>query len=191
MSTQLTTITRTFQGVPLHFIEREDAVWLTADELGRALGYAGDRAGDYARRLADRHADEVARFRSRVKLTREAGTREVVIFAEPAIYLLACHAETERAAAFRSWLAETLHDLRTKDKVLVNREDWERQQDLAQSLLTAYESQAAAASSMASAAGAILRLRRLSKPKDDPRQLLLDGVRFEELPELSDGEGAE
>jgi prophage antirepressor-like protein len=186
--TALTTIGRDFNGLPLTFIEKGEALWLTGEELGRALGYAEGTESRKVRALADAHRDEVAKFRSTVRLAkggpgsgRPGGAQEVAIFAEPALYLLACHAETERAAEFRAWLAETLHDLRTRDKVLVDRDEWDKQRDLSITLLQAYEQQSEAMRKVASAAGHILSLRRRTKPKDDPRQLVFDGVTFEEI----------
>jgi len=178
----LPTIERKFGDVALHFVERQDALWLTAEELGRALGYAPGNESRGVRKLADAHREEVAPFRGRAKMALPGGAQEVVIFAEPALYLLACHADTERAAEFRGWLAQTLHDLRTKDKILVDRVEWDRRQDLSVMLLQAYEQQSEAMRKVASAAGHILALRRQTKPKTDPRQSLIDGVVFEEIP---------
>jgi hypothetical protein len=174
----LPTIERAFGDQTVHFLERDGALWLTRDELARCLGYADV---DGVAKLAARHASEVGTLKGVVKLTTPGGAQEVVIYEERAVYLLACLARTEKGAAFRAWVTQTCHEIRTKDKILVDREAWERQQDFASSLLVAYERQAASAAAMASAAGSILALRRHTKPKDDPRQLLLEGVTFEEL----------
>jgi prophage antirepressor-like protein len=177
----LATIDREFNGLPLTFIERGDALWLTAEDLGRALGYGEGNERKGVLKLASAHEAEVKPFRAVAKMATTGGTKEVAIFAEPALYLLACHASTDRAVQFRAWLAQTLHDLRTRDKVLVDREEWDKQRDLSITLLQAYEQQSEAMRKVASAAGHILSLRRRTKPKNDPRQLVFDGVTFEEL----------
>jgi hypothetical protein len=177
--TALTTIERPFGDSTVRFLERTDGtLWMTRDELARCLGYA---EADGIAKLTQRHSDEIGGLKGAVKLSTPGGAQAVVIYEERALYLLACLARTEKAAAFRAWVVSTCHDLRTRDKVLVSREEWDQQRDLSIQLLAAYEQQAEAMRSVASAAGRILALRRQSKPKIDPRQLLFDGVTFHEI----------
>lgn len=171
MPAQVQTIPRAFGDVAVHFIERDGALWLTSDELARCLGYADGRG---VLKVADRHRDEIAGLRSVVKLATTGGAKEVAIFEERAAYLLACLAKTDRGAAFRAWVVETCHDLRTREKVLVDREVWDRHGEVIAALLEAN-------ARMASVAGHMLAMHRHSKPKTDPRQLLLDGFVVEEI----------
>lgn len=189
---------REFGDQPINLIELEGGrFWVTAEELGRALGYAQGNEGKGVSKLFERHADELARYRRFVKMTNGDTTHRVTVFEERAIYHMALLAKTERAKQFRMWVAETLDDLRTHGKLIISRDEWERTQQLLERLLIAYETQAKSAADMASCAGRILGLRSHSKPKHDPRQQLLPGfVVTDVLPggkpdpeQLPDGEG--
>lgn len=177
----LATVERDFNGLAVTLIEKPDgSLWMTRDELARCLGYA---EADGIAKLVRRHEDEIGPLKGGVKLSTPGGAQEVAIYEERALYLLACVARTPQAAAFRAWVVETCRDLRTRDKVLVARADLEAMNNAYDVLMVAYTQQSQAMQKVASLAGAVLRLRQQTKPKADPRQSLLPGVVFEELPD--------
>lgn len=177
--TALVTVERSFGDRLLHFHQSEaGALYLTSEEIALALGYSDQRQ---VTRLFRRHIAELTPFKVGVKVTTEAGPREVTAFEERGVYLLACLARTKHGAAFRAWVAQTCQDIRRQDVVVVSREEWERHHDLGLRLLHAYEAQAAASAQMASLAGAVLATRRHTKPRTDPRQELIPGVSYELL----------
>ncbi len=183
MSAELVTIERDFNGRIVTLLERDAGdVVMTSDEVATCLGYADRRA---VLKLAARHADELVGHKGVVKMTTPGGVQDVTTFDEHGVYVLAFHADTEQAKAFRAWLAETLRDLRTRDKILVDREEHESQRSLLIDLLHAYEKQAAANTAIASMAGRVLSLRRQTKPKSDPRQLVFPQIHFEEIESAS------
>lgn len=117
----LSQIPRMFGGVEVVFHERRSGeLVLTAEVIGRCLGYK-----DPARRVHDlygRHADELEPHRGVAKLQTPGGAQEVTTFTERGAYLIAMFARTEKAKAWRLWLAETLTEIRSGDKRLVSQE---------------------------------------------------------------------
>lgn len=180
-ATALVTIEREFAGMPVKLLERDDGeVLMTAEQIGLCLGYAEGSERKRVLGLVDRHP-EVDEFKVVLKLRTTGGTKDVTAFRESALYMLACFAETERAGEFRAWVARTCTDLRTKDKILVSREEWETARDTSIQVLHCYEKQANAMAQIASMAGRVLALRRQTKPKDDPRQLVFASEWYEEV----------
>ncbi len=112
------TIEREFNGRSVSLIEREGGeVWMAADQVAVCLGYS-DRRG--AIKLASRHEDELDGHKGVVKLATPGGVQEVTAFDEHGLYVMAFHAKTDAAKAFRSWLADVLRDLRSGKKALVD-----------------------------------------------------------------------
>lgn len=71
----LPALERAFGELTVHFLERAGALWLTADELARCLGYASSAN---LLRLADRHAAEIGALKGVVRLTTPGGAQDVV-----------------------------------------------------------------------------------------------------------------
>ena len=89
-----------------------DSYFMTAEQLGSALGYATPR--ESVNKLASRH--EYLRepeFSSEVKMTSEAGSRETRVFTEDGIYEVTMLAKTPRAREFRAKVRQVLKELRT------------------------------------------------------------------------------
>ncbi|HRD34039.1 MAG TPA: hypothetical protein PLR02_07265 [Rhodocyclaceae bacterium] len=111
--TRMNMIPAEFQGVKLDIIDHQGKRWLTAEQIGLALGYSDVNARDGIRRLYERHEDEFASTdTTTVKLTAVDGKlRDMRIFADTGCILLGMFASTQRAKAFRLWAKETLAGL--------------------------------------------------------------------------------
>lgn len=93
---------------------------MTAEQFGDALGYADARRN--VLKLIRRNADEVSDFLGVVNLSTPGGTQETTIIFDQGILLLAMHAGTDRAKAFRRWVADLLIDLQRGEKQAVDSE---------------------------------------------------------------------
>lgn len=78
--------------------------WLTAEQLGLALGFSGNRARAGVNNLYNRHIDEFTEKDSCViKLMTQGQGRETRIFSHSGCNLLSFFANTPNAKAFRAW----------------------------------------------------------------------------------------
>lgn len=86
-------------------IDHNGGKWLTAEQLGLALGYSEKKARDSINRVYLRHLDEFTDLDSTtVKLTAVDGKqRETRIFSHSGCNLLSFFANTPNAKAFRAW----------------------------------------------------------------------------------------
>jgi len=98
-------------------VEHRGEEWFTAEDIGRALGFAGD-AGRAIRRIYERNEDEFEGLTSRVKLTHEGKLRTHRIFNAQAAVKFGFFAKTKRAKAFRHWASRFLTEgvKRLKDR---------------------------------------------------------------------------
>ncbi|MBY0432352.1 MAG: hypothetical protein K2Q10_14240, partial [Rhodospirillales bacterium] len=99
----------TFQGTDIRIIDRDGHPWVTAADLGRALGYSrGDKAG----RLYERNKAEFSEDMTAIIETPISGgsgiTAKVRIFSPRGCHLIAMFARTARARAFRRWVLDVL-----------------------------------------------------------------------------------
>ncbi len=101
----------TFDGTSLSIIDRNGTPWVSAADLGRALGYA---RADIIGVLYGKHAGE---FTPEMSLTIETMGRGQVaptptrIFSPRGCHLIAMFARTAKAAAFRRWVLDVLEGL--------------------------------------------------------------------------------
>lgn len=109
-STQDHTFLRTleFEDLSLEVRDTDGQLWLTADQLGTALGYSNSR--DSVNRLFLRNRDEFTEDMSvTVKLTATDGKEyDTRVFSPRGCYALAFFAKTDRAKAFRRWVLDVL-----------------------------------------------------------------------------------
>lgn len=99
--------TLTFHETTMTIIERGGAPWMPGPEIGRALGY--ENPGDAISRVYMRHTHEFQGLATTVKLTGVDGTpRKTRVFSPRGALLLAMHAQTDRAVAFRAWVLDVL-----------------------------------------------------------------------------------
>jgi len=102
-------ITAQFQGLDLSIIDHNGQKWLTAEQIGLALGYNPANASAGIRNLYNRHADEFTEQDTcRINLMRQGQAREVLVFSATGCHLLSFFSNTPRAKAFRAWAKEAL-----------------------------------------------------------------------------------
>ncbi|HEY0832504.1 MAG TPA: Bro-N domain-containing protein [Azospirillum sp.] len=111
----------TFEGTRLVVIDRERRPWISAGDVGRALGFSDARRGSQSAtpsgRIADihrRHADEFTEdMTALIDLPTAGGVQKVRIFSPRGCYLIAMFARTPKAKAFRRWVLDVLDRIGT------------------------------------------------------------------------------
>lgn len=84
-----------FHGTPLSIIDHAGQKWLTAEEIGRCLGYNEANSGVGVRNLYNRHSDEFTEADTcRIKLMWRGQNREVLIFSSEGCVMLAMFSNT-------------------------------------------------------------------------------------------------
>ena len=95
-----------FRRTAFHPITREGQPWLTAAEIGSAMGYLDDKS---IHRAYARHREEFTEHMAGVvKLTTPSGEQDVRIFSLRGAHLLAMFSRTPVAAEFRRWVLDLL-----------------------------------------------------------------------------------
>ncbi|VTX86986.1 MarR family protein [Neisseria subflava] len=99
-----------FNPSQIAIIDHNGGKWLTAEQLGLALGFSPNNANDGVGRLYRRHIDEFSeKDTTTVKLTAVDGKiRDHRIFSHSGCNLLSFFANTPNAKAFRAWAKEKL-----------------------------------------------------------------------------------
>lgn len=98
-----------FQGMKLDILDHEGKRWLTAEQIGLALGYGEANASQGVRNLHNRHADEFSEADTcQLKLIWQGQGREVRVFSDTGCIKLGFFASTARAKDFRTWAAKVL-----------------------------------------------------------------------------------
>lgn len=98
-----------FFGHPVSILDHAGKRWLTAEEVGRCLGYSDNNSGAGVRNLYNRHTDEFTEADScRINLMRQAQNREQLIFSATGCIKLGFFANTATAKQFRAWAAVAL-----------------------------------------------------------------------------------
>lgn len=96
----------TFHNTTFSHMEMSGQVWLTAIEIGRALGYADEKA---VQRIYSRHADEFTdKMTGVVKVTTPRGMQESRVFSLRGAHLIAMFSRTPIAKEFRRWVLDIL-----------------------------------------------------------------------------------
>lgn len=99
----------TFRDTRLDVIDRNGQRWLTAEQIGLALGYAPDKSRQSVNNLYNRHADEFTEADTTViKLMTVTGDKDSRIFSATGCNLLSFFANTPRAKEFRVWAKQVL-----------------------------------------------------------------------------------
>lgn len=98
-----------FHGTSLSIIDRDGQKWLTAEEVGRCLGYDESNARKGVMKLYERHGDEFSEADTCVvNLTTQGQGRAMRIFSAEGCVMLAMFANTPRAKEFRQWAKRVL-----------------------------------------------------------------------------------
>jgi len=100
--------TALFEGQELTLIHKDGERWLTAEQIGKALGYSSARKN--VLRVYERNKNEFERDIDIgvVKLTTPSGVQNALVFSLTGCMLLAMFARTPRAVAFRRWAKHQL-----------------------------------------------------------------------------------
>lgn len=107
MNTNLNTLE--FNGTELQVLQHEGQLWLTAEQVGRCLGYAEDSVRISVVNLYNRSADEFSEYDTCViKLISQGQGRDTRIFSATGCNLLGFFANTECAKDFRVWAKKML-----------------------------------------------------------------------------------
>lgn len=127
----------TFHDTPISIIDKGGLPWMPGPEIGRALGYEEPAAS--IRQIYMRHKGEFTEGMSqRIKSIRSGNlVTETRVFSPRGALLLAMHANTSRAVAFRVWVLDILEGktplpghagrvTRLTKALLVARPRWER-----------------------------------------------------------------
>ncbi|MGR6034473.1 MAG: BRO-N domain-containing protein [Candidatus Nitrosoglobus sp.] len=102
----------TLHSTTFHPVVRNSQLWLTAVEIGTALGYSDDKS---IHRIYARNAAEfTVSMTGVVKLTTPGGKQEVRIFSLRGAYLIGMFARTKLAAEFRRWVLDILDQYTAK-----------------------------------------------------------------------------
>lgn len=98
-----------FDGTQIDLITRDGEAWVTASNLGQALGYKDSKA---VQRIITRNQDEFSDTMSGVvNLTTPFGEQAVRVFSLRGAHLVAMFARTDKAKAFRRWILDVLDAL--------------------------------------------------------------------------------
>ena len=96
----------TFHNTTFSYMEMAGHIWLTATEVGEALGYADDKA---IHRLFRKHADEfTVNMTGVVKVTTPGGMQDSRVFSLRGAHLMGMFARTTKAKEFRRWVLDIL-----------------------------------------------------------------------------------
>ena len=99
--------TLTFQNTTLSVINQNNQTFLTAKDLGSALGYKNP-TGDISN-IYDRNADEfTAEMTALIEMPTAGGIQKVRIFSLRGAHLIAMFARTKVAKDFRKWVLDIL-----------------------------------------------------------------------------------
>jgi prophage antirepressor-like protein len=105
MSTQ--THLADFNGYPIEIIHYHDQPWLTAEQIGKALGLQHARKGIL--KIFDRHRAEISKAGvTVVNLGTVQGNRDMTVFSPRAARTIAFFCQTEMAQRFRCWVLDEL-----------------------------------------------------------------------------------
>ena len=98
-----------FHGQALTIIDHAGQKWLTAEQVGLALGYAEANARTGVTNLYNRHVDEFTEQDTcAINLMAQGQNRNTRIFSATGCQLLGFFANTTRAKAFRQWAKQVL-----------------------------------------------------------------------------------
>lgn len=96
----------TFHQTSFAYMEMAGQIWLTAAEVGEALGYSDDKA---IHRLYRKHADEfTVNMTGVVKVTTPGGVQDSRVFSLRGAHLMGMFSRTPKAKEFRRWVLDIL-----------------------------------------------------------------------------------
>lgn len=120
-------ISAEFNGTAVDIIDRDGKKWLTAEQVGRCLGYSEANASQGIRNLYNRHVDEFTDDDTRQinLIWRDGKPREVRVFSLSGCITLGWLSGTPRARQFREWAKNALQSQITDtDRISITEEEW-------------------------------------------------------------------
>ncbi|OOF85092.1 BRO-N domain-containing protein [Rodentibacter ratti] len=99
--------TLTFQNTTLSVIDRNNQIWLSSIEVGKALGYSSPVDG--VRKLYNSHQDEFTpNMTALIDMRTNGGVQKVRIFSLRGCHLIGMLSHTKVAKDFRKWVLDIL-----------------------------------------------------------------------------------
>ncbi|QIM63184.1 hypothetical protein A1D29_07770 [Pasteurellaceae bacterium Orientalotternb1] len=99
--------TLTFQNTTLSAINHNDQIWLTAQDVGKGLGYRNPTSD--VKRIYERNIDEFTpNMTALVDLQTAGGMQKVRVFSLRGTHLIAMFSHTKLAKEFRKWVLDIL-----------------------------------------------------------------------------------
>jgi len=96
-----------FNGYPIEIIDHNGQQWLTAEQIGKALGLKHPRQG--IGKIFNRHRNEITSAGvTEVNLGTVQGDRKMTAFTPRAARTIAFFCQTETAQRFREWVLDVL-----------------------------------------------------------------------------------
>ena len=115
-------LTKKFKKHPVTFYRDEtEELWVTADELGQALGYADPRRS--VLKVFQRNRDILEPFQGVVNLSTPGGVQQVRVFNEIGANIIAMKSTTRKAKEFVVWAAFIIREYRRGNLVDRRKQD--------------------------------------------------------------------
>ena len=106
-----------FGNVKCDFYSDNKEVWMTREQIGKALGYADPR--DAIAKIHSRNADRLDKFSGVVKLsTPGGGTQETYVYSAKGVYEICRWSRQPKANAFYDFVYDILESLRKGETIL-------------------------------------------------------------------------
>jgi len=112
---------------PDKIIQEDGRYWMTAEEIGTALGYSNP--GRAIRKLIDRHVDELEPYKGGTTLDTVGGPQKKVVFNTDGMWLLAILAKTHKAKKFRRFIVNMLKALERQEFIHISEVDQYRSKE--------------------------------------------------------------
>lgn len=109
------TLTKEFENQPLQLVPHNGDLWVTMDDIGKALDYSEPLKG--IQNVYGRNKEELNNYSCTLKLRVQGSNgpqnREVRVFNEEGVMVLTMLSRQPKAAAFRRWAVKVLKSYRT------------------------------------------------------------------------------
>lgn len=123
-----------FNGLAIDIIDHAGKRWLTAEQVGLALGYNEANAGQGVRNLYNRHKDEFTEADTcQLNLIWQGQQREVRVFSSTGCVSLSWLSGTARAKEFKQWAKQNLAAQMDGEKVALSFDEFNTIVDCAKS----------------------------------------------------------
>ncbi|MFP4498905.1 MAG: Bro-N domain-containing protein [Vulcanimicrobiota bacterium] len=111
-----TAIVKHFQDKPVEFLEKDGEKWLTAEQVGMALGYSEPRKSIV--NIINRRQDEFEDLIAVIKLMTPGGNQETTILSRDAVNLVCMFSKKPVAKVFRRWVLQILREIQENGKAI-------------------------------------------------------------------------